>query len=132
MARLAEGGGKAVSTLENVIAGAAVAEARRNAVWVLTRIPGAEARRAARRALVDSDATVRQAATHSAGLWRDRDALSGLLAVLKRGPDAVRRSAAEAIRDGVRRPRRFDWPAGMTLQVAAHVVSLAMRSRPPM
>ena len=32
--------------------------------------------------------------------------------------------AADAVRDGVRRPRRFQWPAGMTLEIDAHRVAI--------
>ena len=40
-------------------------------------------------------------------------------------------AAADAVRDGVRQPRRFDWPRGLALQVTAHGVALAIRSCPP-
>ena len=97
LARLASHGSDAVPALKTVLEKAPTVEARRNGVWALTRIEDGRAREAVRNALADPDTTVRQAATHSAGLWRDRGALPGLLRVLERGPDALRRSAAEAI-----------------------------------
>ena len=77
--------------------------ARRNAVWALTRIPGAEAREAVRAALADSEESVRHAATHSASVWRDAEARS---AIEKQLGDAgelgeagaqLQRAAAEAL-----------------------------------
>ena len=76
---------------------AASAEARRNAVWALTRIPTAQAREAVRSALNDRDDSVRQAALHSAALWRDAGALPQVAEALKSGRPAVQRAAAEAL-----------------------------------
>ncbi len=70
---------------------------RRNAVWALTRMPGDEARAAARVALADRDAGVRQAALHSAGLWRDAGATRPVIDALESPLPAVRRGAAEAL-----------------------------------
>jgi putative membrane-bound dehydrogenase-like protein len=77
--------------------GGRCAEARRNAVWAATRIDAPLARAAVRVALADSDETVRQAASHSLGVWRDRDAAPALLELLKRPSRANRRAAAEAL-----------------------------------
>ncbi len=71
--------------------------ARVNAVWALTRRAGAEARQSVRGALRDSDATVRGAAAHSAGLWRDASAAPALIELLEDARPAVRRCAAEAL-----------------------------------
>ncbi|MGH9371179.1 MAG: HEAT repeat domain-containing protein, partial [Vicinamibacterales bacterium] len=71
--------------------------ARRNGVWALTRIEGAQAREAVRIALADRDASVRQAAIHSAGLWRDAAAVPQLVEAVKSGVPAVQRVAAEAL-----------------------------------
>jgi putative membrane-bound dehydrogenase-like protein len=70
---------------------------RRNAVWTLTRIDDPRARAAVREYLDDSDETVRQAAIHSAGLWRDREAVKQLTALLESPHLPNRRAAAEAI-----------------------------------
>jgi putative membrane-bound dehydrogenase-like protein len=77
---------------------AELAEARRSAVWALTRFEGGPARLAARKALEDPDPTVCQAAIHSAALHRDHaPALTGLL----QSPSLhLRRAAAEALGRG--------------------------------
>jgi putative membrane-bound dehydrogenase-like protein len=94
---LAQRGPAAVTSLQAVRTSTSV-EARRNAVWCLTRIEGAEARRAVREALTDADATVRQAALHSIALHRDRAAIAeGLLDMLKSDSLHNRRAAAEAL-----------------------------------
>ncbi len=72
-------------------------EARLQAVWAAARIGDPAARAVARAALADSDGIVRQAALHSVSLWRDRDALSSLLAVLREQSPTHRRVAAEAL-----------------------------------
>jgi putative membrane-bound dehydrogenase-like protein len=73
------------------------AEARRNAVWALTRIPNGQAREAVRYALKDRDDSVRQAALHSAGAWRDAAAVQQVLEALASSRPAVQRVAAEAL-----------------------------------
>jgi putative membrane-bound dehydrogenase-like protein len=90
-------GEPAVPALGAVLRSRATPEARRNAVWALTRIPGARAREATRLALGDADNTVLRAAIHSAGAWRDRAAVPDLLAALKSRPAGVQRAAAEAL-----------------------------------
>ncbi len=72
-------------------------EARRNAVWTLTRIRALAARQAVRSALNDADPSVRQAALHSVGLWRDYKALKPVVALLQSSDAAVKRAAAEAL-----------------------------------
>ncbi|MBI4324561.1 MAG: HEAT repeat domain-containing protein, partial [Chloroflexi bacterium] len=72
-------------------------EARRNAVWALTRIEGALAREAVRVALHDADESVRQAAIHSASVWRDAGAVGPLLSLLASAPAHLKRAAAEAL-----------------------------------
>jgi len=71
--------------------------ARRNVVWALARIDGPTAREAVRKALADSDPSVRQVASHVAGLWRDREATPVLLDVLRGTSPAAQRAAAEAL-----------------------------------
>ena len=68
-------GSRAVPALHDVLRRSNEALSRRNAVWALTRIDGAPARAAIRTALADRDESVRHAALHSAGLWRDAGAL---------------------------------------------------------
>jgi putative membrane-bound dehydrogenase-like protein len=87
----------AVPALVDVLRSAKSVDFRRNAVWALTRIPHAQAREAVRAALDDPDDTVRQAAIHSASVWRDEGALPQLLQALKSGRPAVQRAAAEAL-----------------------------------
>lgn len=70
---------------------------RRQAVWALTRLDQADARSAIRRALDDVHETVRHAAAHSAGLWRDAHAERPLSRQLHGKSLAVARAAAEAL-----------------------------------
>ena len=77
--------------------GSASVEARRNAVWTLTRIDGPDARAAIRPALDDRDLTVRHAALHAAALWRDAGALPQVRAALASTQPAIQRVAAEAL-----------------------------------
>jgi putative heme-binding domain-containing protein len=70
---------------------------RLNAVWALTRIDGEAARAAVRTALGDADPIVRQAAAHSAGLWRDAGARASLVRALTSGDPALARVGAEAL-----------------------------------
>jgi putative membrane-bound dehydrogenase-like protein len=95
--RFATLGGSAVPALRAALTSSASIAGRRNAVWALTRIDAAAAREAGRAALHDRDASVRQAAIHSAALWRDAGAVDGLLEVLESTDLAVQRAAAEAL-----------------------------------
>jgi putative membrane-bound dehydrogenase-like protein len=90
-------GSAAVPALARLVSSTRSTEARLNAVWALTRIDGEAAREAVRRALADRDAGVRQAAAHSAGLWRDTSALPGLLDLARSPAPALQRAAAEAL-----------------------------------
>jgi len=90
-------GENAVPAVKTAIRQGATAEVRLNAVWAATRVDHPEARAAVRPALADADETVRQAAAHSASVWRDRDAAASLLKVLENGPAPLRRAAAEAL-----------------------------------
>jgi putative membrane-bound dehydrogenase-like protein len=93
-----------VPALREILKTSKSAEARRNAVWALTRIQPAAARDAARPALGDRDASVRQAALHSASVWRDAAAVPQALEALKSNVPAVQRAAAEAL-GRIRDPR---------------------------
>ncbi len=72
-------------------------EARRNAVWALTRIETGAARAAVRTALSDQAASIRQAAAHSVAVHRDQHALGTLVGLLHDSSAAVKRVAAEAL-----------------------------------
>ena len=84
--------------------------ARRNRVWTLTRIDDPAAREIARSLLSDPDETVRQAAIHSAGLWRDRAAVRQLVKLLESPSMHNRRAAAEALGSNRREDRRARAP----------------------
>jgi putative membrane-bound dehydrogenase-like protein len=95
--RLARQGDGAVAALRQALAGHAPARLRRNAVWALTRIDRPAARAAARLALADGDASVRQTAACSAGLHRDAEALPALVRLVNTDAPPVRREAATAL-----------------------------------
>jgi putative membrane-bound dehydrogenase-like protein len=103
--QLAKVGSAAVPALIGVLTGAHpdrlagldVVEARRNAVWALTRIDGAPAREAIRSMLSDRDEIVRRSAIYAAGLWRDGAAVPPLLTAVQSTQPAVQRAAAEAL-----------------------------------
>ncbi len=98
ISELAKCGGKAVPTLQAALQESASPEARRNAVWALTRIDTQAAREAVRSALGDREASVQHAAAHSASVWRDAGSSGALLKLL--GLDAqpqLQRVAAEAL-----------------------------------
>jgi putative membrane-bound dehydrogenase-like protein len=95
---LAKRGKAAVPALTEVLDSThQTAEARLQAVWAAARIADPAARAVARTALADPDGVVRQAALHAVSLWRDRDALSSLLAVLREQSPTHRRVGAEAL-----------------------------------
>ena len=97
--QLAKRGADAVGSLAKVVGETKTrpAAARRNAVWALCRIGGAEALAALRPALKDPDAGVRQAAAHAAGLEKDARALDALAGLVAKDEPAVRLKAAEAL-----------------------------------
>jgi putative membrane-bound dehydrogenase-like protein len=93
---LAARGQQAIPALEEALKSASV-DARRNAVWALTRIDRPEARSAVRVALGDRDDTVRQTALHSVSVRRDAGATTALIALLQTGTPHNQRAAAEAL-----------------------------------
>jgi putative membrane-bound dehydrogenase-like protein len=95
--QFAKAGEPAVPALADIVRRSGSVEARRNAVWALTRIESARAREAVRTALGDRDESVRRAAIHSAGLWRDGAVLPQLAAAVRSAQPAVQRAAAEAL-----------------------------------
>lgn len=98
--KLAELGENAVPALSSLGSPKPTLEAlgRLNAVWTLTRIETNAARQAVKLALADSSPSVRQAALHSIGLHRDKQALAETLLALNDDKSAaVQRAAAEAL-----------------------------------
>src|SRR5262249_42449892 len=81
IAQLAKRGPARIAALRRTLTKPASAEARRNAVWALTRIDTPDARKAARAGLADRDENIRQASIHSASVWRDTGAVKSLLAL---------------------------------------------------
>ena len=94
---LAQKGADAIPALRDTLAASASTDARREAVWTLTRIDLPAAREAVRGALADRDESVRHAAIHSISVWRDTASTDPLLDILKNGSPQLRRVAAEAL-----------------------------------
>ena len=94
---LAARGERAIDVLRGVLSTSSSLDARRNAVWSLTRIAGDRARQATRVGLADADEDVRHAAIHSAGLLRDASAADAIRESLRKGPPSIQRVAAEAL-----------------------------------
>lgn len=94
---LAHRGAEAVPALSEILRKSTSAEARRLAVWTLTRIDQPAAREAARIALNDSDATVQRIAARVAGLWRDAAAVENLQRLLASAEPQTRRVAATSL-----------------------------------
>jgi putative membrane-bound dehydrogenase-like protein len=90
-------GAAAVADASSLLRSSGSLTSRLNAVWALTRIDGEPARAAVRGALEDRDAVVRQAAVHSAGLWRDAAARESLTRLPGSADAALQRNAAEAL-----------------------------------
>jgi len=97
IAGLAKLDSKAIPALAALTPRSASVEARRNAVWALTRIDSPAAQKIVRSAFNDPDASVQQAAAHSAGLLRDSKAVDDLRRLLPKGSPTVAREAAAAL-----------------------------------
>ena len=69
---------------------------RRNIIWTLARIDNPAAKMTVHDFLLDPDETVRQAAIHVTGLWRDKSA-PALIDLLQSPSAHNRRAAAEAL-----------------------------------
>ena len=95
--QLRRNGAAATPALARVLRTSTSVDARRNAVWTLASIDGPSAREAIRIALTDRDESVRHAAVHVAGLWRDADSFDRLASAIASGPPAIARAAAEAL-----------------------------------
>ncbi|MGE0757196.1 MAG: PVC-type heme-binding CxxCH protein [Pirellulaceae bacterium] len=91
-------GEPAVAMLRETLKKADDVEARRNAVWALTRIGTAEGLKAVTEGLTDADPSVRLAAGHAVGLHRWSGAVSALRSLaITDVSTAVRRQAATAL-----------------------------------
>lgn len=88
---------EAVPALAQTLRESKDARVRQGVVWSLTRIDGAIAREVVRSALGDAEISVRHAAAHSAGIWRDRDATAPLVRLLGSDQPQLQRAAAEAL-----------------------------------
>jgi putative membrane-bound dehydrogenase-like protein len=98
LARPGDGHLEALAAVRDAATTTAGPVARRNAVWAATRVAGPAAMDLVRRAaFTDADPSVREAALHAISLWRDRDALPRLAAIVASAPPPERRLAAEAI-----------------------------------
>ena len=94
---LGKHGEKAVPALAKAVKKEESALGRLNAIWALTRIDGSAAREAARVALKDRDADVRQAAVYSAGIRRDQLAVTNLLEWVKSGSPHLQCASATSL-----------------------------------
>jgi putative heme-binding domain-containing protein len=95
--QLRSNGAAATPALARVLRTSTSVDARRNAVWALASIDGPSAREAIRIALTDRDESVRHAAVHVAGLWRDAGSVDRLASAIASGPPSIARAAAEAL-----------------------------------
>jgi putative membrane-bound dehydrogenase-like protein len=126
---LASGGAEAIAALDEVLKKSKSPDARRNAVWTLTRTGSTQARETLRFALNDADESVRHAAILAASLWRDPGAVPQLREALKSGVPSIQRAAAEALgRVGDARavPDLLALAAGPLERVLEHSVTYAL------
>ncbi|HEY2415980.1 MAG TPA: PVC-type heme-binding CxxCH protein [Pirellulaceae bacterium] len=95
---LGQRGGAALSSLAPILANPKLPPTTAiAAISAASRIDGAEARKAIRSALNHDDETVRQAAIHTISVWRDQQAVPGLVKLLESPSRHNRRAAAEAL-----------------------------------
>ena len=87
----------AIAPLASVVAQGVSPVVRKHAIWTLTGIDAAAARKAVVAGLSDKDASVRQAAIHAAGLHRDVAVMPQLLNIVQHDEAGPARAAAEAI-----------------------------------
>lgn len=97
LANLGKRGDESVEILREAMRSGPV-RTRSNALWALTRIGSTKAQAAARAALGDADAGVRQVACHSAFTTQDKEAVGKLISLIESDPvAATRRVAAQAL-----------------------------------
>lgn len=94
---LASEGASAVPFLIDRLQTGGAEPGRIHSIWALDAVGGVEARKAIRQATADPSARVRLQAARSAGIHRDRKALTTLTGLLKDRDPAVRREAAIAL-----------------------------------
>ena len=94
---LVQAGDGAVAALDGVRKSAPQYEARAASVFALFRIGTPAAQKAVRAALEDTDFRVRVAAARCAGMANDRDAVTRLMAMVRKDHPAARRQAAAAL-----------------------------------
>jgi HEAT repeat protein len=94
---LALRGEAALPVLQKALSSSRSPRLCRNAVWALTRIEHAEARAIVRSVLNAKDLSVKLAALHSVGLYRDSKALLALLTIVATDHPAAQRQAATAL-----------------------------------
>ena len=92
---LSRRGDDAVAALQSALT-AGSPQARRNAIWSLSRIETSSAGAALRSGLTDQDESVRRAAVRSVGVRRDRRAVERLQEILASDVVPLRRAAATA------------------------------------
>ncbi|MFV2066815.1 MAG: PVC-type heme-binding CxxCH protein [Pirellulales bacterium] len=96
--QLAKRGPTAVPSLAEVVrADSRSLEARRNALWALTRMEHPDARAAVRAALGQKEAGLRQVGLHCVALERDAEATSVLASIVVSDEPPLRLKAAEAL-----------------------------------
>ena len=94
---LANRGKGSLPSLEKTLATNQSNERCRNAIWAATRIDDPDARRIVRPMVTDKDLSVKLAAIHSVGLYRDAKALPALLKIVAKDDPAAMRQAATAL-----------------------------------
>ncbi len=92
---LADRGDESIRAIDQTLSDSASIMARRNAVWAAVRIESGAA--SVRKALADSDPTVRQTAAHAVAVRRDRETVVPLIKMLAEPRPHSRRVAAEAL-----------------------------------
>jgi len=94
---LAQRGSAAVPILNHTLQQSPSEDARRNAVWALTRIDAPAAGEAVQRALADRTSSVRLAAAHALSVTREAAAADNLMSMLRYQGAPHKRAAAEAL-----------------------------------
>jgi putative membrane-bound dehydrogenase-like protein len=94
--QLAKMGSPALPELRKALR-AYLPDIRRQAIWTLTRMDLPAAREAVRSVLRDPSSAEAQAAAHSAGIWRDKEATPGLEKLLAQGNPHAQVAAATAL-----------------------------------
>ncbi len=95
---LAQKGKNSLPSLQSVLQKNESVDARRNAVWALSRVQSDAAQKILRLALNDTNSSVRQSAVYAVGSNRDKNAADILQSIVSRDSEAaIRREAAAAL-----------------------------------